>query len=164
MKKSIAFAARLLAAGASLGVASYTVYVATTWCRYGRVSARVRDEERDPLLDRFMPIYEVAERHHVRVAAPAAITLAAATEMASNNPPLCGGSSKHASGSCAVIQRARPTFDHSWPGCAISAGACWLKFQAARLWWGQSPSRGWPMSSSDRCHPTSLRGFRNRTT
>jgi hypothetical protein len=32
------------------------------------------------LLDRFMPVYEVAERHHVRVAAPPAITLAAAVE------------------------------------------------------------------------------------
>ncbi len=33
------------------------------------------------LPDRFIPAYEVAERHHIRVAAPAAITLAAATEI-----------------------------------------------------------------------------------
>jgi hypothetical protein len=30
------------------------------------------------LLDRFMPVYEVVERHHVRVAAPAELTLSAA--------------------------------------------------------------------------------------
>jgi len=88
MKKTIACAARLLAAGAGLGVASYAAYVATTWCRYGRISASVADEERDPLLDRFMPIYEVAERHHVRVGAPAAITFAAATEMYLEQSPL----------------------------------------------------------------------------
>ena len=34
----------------------------------------------DALLDRFMPAYEVAERHHVHVAAPAAITFAAAKD------------------------------------------------------------------------------------
>jgi hypothetical protein len=38
-------------------------------------------EDADPLLDRFMPTYDVAERHHVRIAAPAEITLEAATEM-----------------------------------------------------------------------------------
>jgi hypothetical protein len=36
-------------------------------------------EEEDELLDRFIPVYEVAERHHVRVAAPAAVALAAAS-------------------------------------------------------------------------------------
>jgi len=84
----MAFATRVLAAGAGLGIASYAAYVATTWCRYGRVSASVVDEERDSLLDRFMPIYEVAERHHVRVGAPAAITFAAATDMYLEQSPL----------------------------------------------------------------------------
>jgi hypothetical protein len=36
--------------------------------------------ESDVLLDRYMPAYEVAERHQVRVQAPAATTLAAAAE------------------------------------------------------------------------------------
>jgi hypothetical protein len=45
------------------------------------VNGDVADETRDALLDRFMPIYEVAERHHVRVDAPAEVTFAAATEM-----------------------------------------------------------------------------------
>jgi hypothetical protein len=37
--------------------------------------------EADRLLDEFIPAYEVVERHHVRVAAPAAIALAAACDM-----------------------------------------------------------------------------------
>jgi hypothetical protein len=39
-----------------------------------------RDDEYDGLLDRFMPAYDVVERHHIRVAAPAAATLDAARE------------------------------------------------------------------------------------
>ena len=54
-------------------------------CRRDVVSLRRRGTaesgEQDPLLDRFMPWYDVAERHHVRIAAPAAVTLAAAQEM-----------------------------------------------------------------------------------
>jgi hypothetical protein len=36
--------------------------------------------DRDELLDRFMPAYDVVERHHIRIAAPAAVTFAAARE------------------------------------------------------------------------------------
>jgi hypothetical protein len=54
-------------------------YVGSTWLRYGRPAAAGADEA-DPLLDRFMPVYEVAERHHIEVAAPAAATLAAACD------------------------------------------------------------------------------------
>jgi hypothetical protein len=63
-----------------LAAASYAAYVAITWYRYG-VTRHVAAGDRDALLDRFMPIYEVAERHHIRVAAPAAVTFAAASEM-----------------------------------------------------------------------------------
>jgi hypothetical protein len=38
------------------------------------------NDDVDPLLDRFMPAYEVVERHGVRVRASAEITLAAARE------------------------------------------------------------------------------------
>jgi hypothetical protein len=51
-----------------------------TWYRYGD-AAPPSPEEQDPLLDRFMPSYDVAERHHVRIAAPSALTLAAAREV-----------------------------------------------------------------------------------
>ena len=69
-----------LAAGIGAGAAAYGTYALVTWSRYGR-QPRPRPEEDDPLLDRFMPAYEIAERHHTRIVAPAAITLAAAREM-----------------------------------------------------------------------------------
>ena len=59
--------------------AGYAMYVAFTWARYGHLTPRTLSE-RDDLLDRFMPAYEVAEGHQIRVAAPAAITLVAAQE------------------------------------------------------------------------------------
>ena len=40
-----------------------------------------RAEESDPLLDCFMPRYDTVERHHIKVAAPADLTLLAASEM-----------------------------------------------------------------------------------
>lgn len=60
----------IAAAGATVGLA----YLARTWYRYGRVHRRPAD----PLLDRYMPAFVVAERHDVRVAAPADVTYAAA--------------------------------------------------------------------------------------
>lgn len=72
--------ARWLAAGVGVTAAAYGAYVGLTWLHYGD-AAPPSPEEQDPLLDRFMPSYDVAERHHVCVAAPAAVTLAAAQEM-----------------------------------------------------------------------------------
>lgn len=69
-----------LTVGAGLATAAYVTYAGIAWSRYGRV-ARPVENETDPLLDLFMPKYEVVERHHVRIAAPPAITLAAAREM-----------------------------------------------------------------------------------
>jgi len=62
------------------GIVGYGAVVATTWYRYGSVEIQKGPLESDPLLDRFMPDYEVVERHHIRVRAPASITLAAAKE------------------------------------------------------------------------------------
>lgn len=62
-----------------LATGAYATYVGMTWLRYGHPAAST-DEDADPLLDRFVPVYEVAERHHIRVAAPADITFAAACE------------------------------------------------------------------------------------
>jgi hypothetical protein len=53
--------------------------VAHSWYRYGNPHAAVKDDA-DPVLDRFMPTYEVVERHRVPVRAPAEITPAAARE------------------------------------------------------------------------------------
>ena len=67
-----------IAAGV-LGVA-YASSVAWAWLGYSRPS-RGRRYEADELLDRFMPTYDVVERHTIFVRAPAEITLAAACEM-----------------------------------------------------------------------------------
>jgi hypothetical protein len=61
-----------------------------TWYRYGD-AAPPGPEEHDPLLDRFMPSYDVAERHHVRIAAPSAVTLAAARDVDLQGSPVVRG-------------------------------------------------------------------------
>jgi hypothetical protein len=63
------------AAAALLGLG----YVGVTWLRYGKQTSR--NGRRDPLLDRFMPTYEVQERHETKVAAPAEVTYAVAREL-----------------------------------------------------------------------------------
>jgi hypothetical protein len=72
---------RLTWLAAAIGAAggAYGAYVATTWLRFGRPPAP-KPHEIDPLLDRFMPVYDIAERHHIEVAAPADVTFAAACD------------------------------------------------------------------------------------
>jgi hypothetical protein len=73
-------AARWLAGAAGVAAASYAAYAATAWVRYGGAWTR-GSADRDEVLDRFMPRYDVVERHRIRVAAPAQVTFAAAREM-----------------------------------------------------------------------------------
>lgn len=73
-------ALRWAAGGVGAAAAGYATYVAVSWARYGHV-CQGGPEAADPLLDRFMPAYEVAERHHIAVDAPADVTLAAAKQM-----------------------------------------------------------------------------------
>jgi len=63
-----------------LGAASFGVYVAVSWLRYGRAAPAVT-EDADATLDRFMPEYEIVERHHVNVSAPAHHTFGALLNM-----------------------------------------------------------------------------------
>jgi hypothetical protein len=63
-----------LASLVALGFVGYFAYAGITWSRYGRIDRPVTPYEIDPLLDRFIPEYETAERHHLRVHAPAALT------------------------------------------------------------------------------------------
>jgi hypothetical protein len=65
----------------------YGVWAGVTWWRYGRVAARDRASD-DALLDRFMPEYEVVERHSARIAAPAAQTLAALYDLDLEQSPI----------------------------------------------------------------------------
>jgi hypothetical protein len=73
--------AQWLAASMGFAVASYGVYVAVTWYRYGHPARATHPGDADLLLDGFIPAYEVVERHHVRVAAPAEATFSAACNM-----------------------------------------------------------------------------------
>ena len=71
---------RALAYGAGIAAGVYATYAATTWLRYGH--ARPADgRDADPLLDRFMPAYKVAERHTAYVNAPPDITFAASCDV-----------------------------------------------------------------------------------
>src|SRR4051794_21105432 len=66
--------------GAAVG--GYLVYAARTWLRYGRNRAiAVTDPTHDPLLDIFMPEFDVRDRHEIHVAASAEKTLQAARDM-----------------------------------------------------------------------------------
>ncbi len=73
-------ATRWAALGIGVAAATYGAVVAATYYRYGNPPPPGPDEA-DPVLDAFMPSYEVAERHQVRVLAPAGITLRAAAEV-----------------------------------------------------------------------------------
>ena len=73
-------AAKWLAAGVGISAASYATYVGITWLRYGKAKQAAVDDA-DTVLDRFMPEFEVVDRHKVAVAAPAEVTFAAAAEM-----------------------------------------------------------------------------------
>jgi hypothetical protein len=73
-------AVRWLGVSVGLGAVAYGTYVAMAWHGYGRPRAP-NPSDRDDLLDRFMPAYDVVERHHVQVAASAAVTLGAARDV-----------------------------------------------------------------------------------
>lgn len=90
-RHQIGMAGRWLARGAGLAAASYAAYAATTWYRYGRVTHDTGAEDRDALLDQFIPSYDVAERHHVQVAATAEITFETATGMDLQQSPVVRG-------------------------------------------------------------------------
>jgi hypothetical protein len=66
--------------GVTMGAGAYAAYAGAAWLRYGHVKPAIRDEG-DARLDRFMPAYEIAERHQMKVFAPAGITFDAACEV-----------------------------------------------------------------------------------
>ena len=79
--------ARVMAGTLGVATVGYAATAAVAWIRYGHVP-REHADERDSLLDRFMPTYEVVERHQIAVAAPARVTLAAAGAQQLLNHPL----------------------------------------------------------------------------
>ena len=79
MRSRTRSAGRWLAIGLGGAAAAYATYAGVTWLRYGHASRSERRSE-DALLDRFIPAYDLVERHHSRVHAPAAIAFAAACD------------------------------------------------------------------------------------
>jgi hypothetical protein len=78
-KRFIRSATQIVAAGAGLAGVVYGVAAARAWWKYGNPSPP-RTYERDELLDRFIPEYEVVERHRIWIAAPAEVVLDTARE------------------------------------------------------------------------------------
>lgn len=73
-------ASRLAGAGLGLAAAGYAAAAAYTWLDYGNAHKGVNRGDADPLLDQFMPIYEIVELHQIQVSAPADLTFSAAKE------------------------------------------------------------------------------------
>jgi len=63
-----------------MAAASYAVCAGAAWARYGRSKPPTAGAD-DELLDRFMPTYDVVERHQLLIDAPADVTYAALTRM-----------------------------------------------------------------------------------
>jgi len=70
-----------LATTAGIAAVAYAGYAAFAWLRYGHPEAPKWRGDADALLDRFMPAYDVVDRHRLWVAAPPATVLSAAGEM-----------------------------------------------------------------------------------
>ena len=79
---------RVLGIGAGLAAGGYALYAGATWVRYGHVERAAEGAEPDLLMDRLMPRFEVIERHHIAVDAPAEITLRAAMDQELTAIPL----------------------------------------------------------------------------
>lgn len=68
-------AAGIVAASAAVAAVGYAVLAGRAWVRFGGAPRARTPDEQDPLLDRFVPRYDIVERHHIAVSAPAAVTL-----------------------------------------------------------------------------------------
>jgi hypothetical protein len=80
-------AAKWGAAGLGVGIAAYGAYAGAAWLRYGHPT-RTYGREKDRELDRFIPQYDVVERHRVYVNASASRTFAAACQLDMLRSPL----------------------------------------------------------------------------
>jgi hypothetical protein len=76
--KTLTRTARVIGGSAVAAALLGLGYIGVTWATYGKVS---RAGPRDPLLDRFMPTYEIREVHETKVRAPAEVTYAVAREL-----------------------------------------------------------------------------------
>jgi len=81
-------AAKVLAVAGGAAAAGYAGLVAFNRLRYGKPSIAYPPGVGPGQLDRFIPVPEVAEQHHISVHAPAATVLAVAREIELLNSPL----------------------------------------------------------------------------
>jgi len=102
MQQGVTRTGRVIGAGAAAAGLLGLGYVGLTWLRYGKNG---RSGPRDPLLDRFLPNYEVREQHETRVAAPAEVTYDVTREL-----------DLHQSGVVRAIFRSRELLMGSKPG------------------------------------------------
>lgn len=65
--------------GIGLAATAYLARAGWTWLRFGMIPPAA-PADAEPLLDAFMPDYDLVERHHLRVGAPAEVALAAALD------------------------------------------------------------------------------------
>ena len=124
-KATIGVAVGGVAAGAALAALGYAAFAGSAWNHYGHAT-RARDkDDQDPVLDGFMPLYDVVERHHIHVAAPAEVTLGVAHDL-------------DLSDSCLVqaIFRGRELMMHGTPPPTRVAVPPGLVATALRLGWG----------------------------
>jgi len=89
-RRSTAFGFGSLAATAAVGAATYAACAGHEWLRYGHPPPPIADEV-DDLLDRFMPAYDVVERHRLHIEAPADVTYAASVDMNLEDSLIIGG-------------------------------------------------------------------------
>jgi hypothetical protein len=80
-RNTMRFIAQGLATTFGIAAVAYAGYAVFAWLRYGHPETPKWNRDTDPLLDRFMPVYDVVARHRVWVAAPPATVLSAAGEM-----------------------------------------------------------------------------------
>jgi hypothetical protein len=78
---------KLLLAAAGAACVGYGAYVTAAWFRYGK-ARKGRAARGDALLDRFMPDYDVCERHQIAIAAPVEVTFEAAQQLELEGSPL----------------------------------------------------------------------------
>jgi hypothetical protein len=87
MKRFAISVVKWVAACVGIAAAADATYAGVTWLRYGKPkTAHAADV--DALLDMVMPKYEVTDRHKIRVAAPAEVTLSAAVDMDLESNPV----------------------------------------------------------------------------
>ena len=80
-KRGVGPAVRWLATGIRFAATGYAAYADVTWLRYGYVKRTANGLDADPQLDRFIPVYEVVERRHAQIAAPAELALSTTCDM-----------------------------------------------------------------------------------